>query len=47
MVLFFSVMFTPSEGADWQVSVLWAMWVPCALYIVNLIWKRLEDEDMK
>ena len=47
MVLFFSVMFTPSDGADWQVSVLWAMWVPCALYIANLIWKRLEDEDMK
>lgn len=47
MVLFFSVMFVPSEGADWQVSVLWAIWVPSALYIANLIFKRLEEEDMK
>lgn len=46
MVLFFSVMFTPSDGADWQVSVLWAIWVPSALYIANLIFKRLEDEDL-
>lgn len=47
VALFLSVMCVPSDTADWQVCVLWAIWVPCALYISNLIFKRLEDDDMK
>lgn len=48
-VLFCSVFFTPTDDAPLSTYFLWSIWVLGVLYIVNLIWKELDEwkEDEK
>ncbi len=44
-VLFCSVFFTPTDDAPLSTYFLWFIWVLGALFIVNTIWKRLDEWD--
>lgn len=44
-VLFWSVFIIPADSAPWQTYFLWAVYAVSTLWAVNLIWKRLEDDE--
>lgn len=44
-VLFLSVIAVPSESAPLSTFLLWGVWCISAMFISNLIFKRLEDEE--
>lgn len=44
-VLFCSVFFTPTDDAPLSTYFLWFIWGLGALFIVNTIWKRLDEWD--
>lgn len=44
-VLFCSLFFTPTEDAPLTTYLLWVIWVLGALFIVNVVWRELENWD--
>ena len=49
-VLFCSVFFTPTDDEPLSTYFLWSIWCAFVLWIVNIIWKTLEEwrkEDEK
>lgn len=44
-VLFCSLFFTPTEDAPLTTYLLWIIWVLGALFIVNVVWRELENWD--
>jgi len=45
ILLFMSVIAVPNESASLSTFLLWGVWCVSALFIANLIFKRLEDEE--
>lgn len=44
-VLFLSVFFTPTDDAPLSTYFLWFIWCAGALWIVNIIWNTLEEDE--
>ena len=45
VVLFLSVICVPSEQASVAAFILWGIWCAAAMFIANLIFKHLQEED--
>ena len=44
-VLLWSVCFVPADGAPLKTYILWVVYVVCILWVVRLLWQRIEEED--
>ncbi len=44
-VLFMTLFFVPTDDAPLKTYILWAVYDVCILWVIRLIWQRIEDED--
>ncbi len=44
-LLLWSVSFVPADGAPLKTYFLWAVYAVCILWVVRLIWQRVEEEE--